>query len=104
VRQSSETLRALIAGGVEGLSPESVSLLVDEVSTRVEIPAGGGVSLLTRLRALLAVLGVVVTGLAVALVLVTLRMRHYRDRASAPATPPTPARPVLTPGAARKVA
>ncbi|QSQ23991.1 flagellar M-ring protein FliF [Pyxidicoccus parkwayensis] len=104
VRQSSETLKSLIAGGVEGLSPDAVSLLVDEVSTRVEIPEGGGVSLLTRLRALLAVLGVVVTGLAVALVLVTLRMRHYRDRASAAAPPPTPARPVLTPGAARKAA
>lgn len=102
VRQSSETLRALIAGGVEGLSPDSVSLLVDEVSTRVEVPAGGGMSLLTRLRALLAVLGGVVTGLAVALVLVTLRMRHYR--ASVPAAPPVPARPVVTPGPARKVA
>jgi type III secretion protein J len=102
VRQSSETLRTLIAGGVEGLAPESVSLLVDEVSTRVEVPTGVGVSPLRRLRMLLAALGVVVTGLAVALVLVTLRMRHYR--ASVPSSAPVPARPVLTPGAARKVA
>lgn len=42
VRQASETLRTLIAGGVEGLAPESVSLLVDEVSSRVEVPTGGG--------------------------------------------------------------
>ncbi|WP_164010222.1 flagellar M-ring protein FliF [Pyxidicoccus trucidator] len=104
VRKSSETLRTLIAGGVEGLAPESVSLLVDEVSSRVEVPVGVGVSPLTRLRALLAALGVVVTGLAVALVLVTLRMRHYRDRALVPPSTPAPARPVLTPGAARKVA
>ncbi|MFP2929047.1 flagellar M-ring protein FliF [Pyxidicoccus sp. 3LG] len=104
VRQSSETLRALLAGGVEGLSPDSVSLLVDEVSTRVEVPAGAGVSPLTRLRVLLAVLGVMVTGLAVALVLVTLRMRHFRDKTLAASSPPAPARPVLTPGAARKVA
>jgi type III secretion protein J len=104
VRQASETLRALIAGGVEGLSPDAVSLLVDEVASRVEVPTGTGVSPLTRLRALLAGLGVVVTGLAVALVLVTLRMRHYRDVASVPPSPAVPARPVLTPGAARKVA
>ncbi|MBZ4419532.1 flagellar M-ring protein FliF [Myxococcus sp. RHSTA-1-4] len=104
VRQSGETLKALIAGGVEGLSPDAVSLLVDEVSSRVEVPVGAGVSPLTRLRALLAALGVVVTGLAVALVLVTLRMRHYRERASAPPAPPVPARPVVNPGAARKVA
>jgi type III secretion protein J len=102
VRQSAETLKALIAGGVEGLAPESVSLLVDEVSSRVEVPVGVGMSPLTRLRALLAALGVVVTGLAVALVLVTLRMRHYRTAVSA--SPSAPARPVLTPGPARKVA
>ncbi|AKQ64352.1 Type III secretion bridge between inner and outermembrane lipoprotein [Myxococcus hansupus] len=101
VRQSSETLKVLLAGGVEGLAPDAVSLLVDEVSTRVEVPAGSGVSPLTRLRALLAVLGLMVTGLAVVLVLVTLRMRHYRDRTVAPAAP---ARPVLSPGPARKVA
>ncbi|QDF07078.1 flagellar M-ring protein FliF [Myxococcus xanthus] len=104
VRQSSETLKVLLAGGVEGLSPEAVSLLVDEVSTRVEAPTVVGVSPLTRLRALLAVLGLMVTGLSVALVLVTLRMRHYRDRTPTPSAPPGPARPVLSPGPARKVA
>jgi len=104
VRQSSETLKVLLAGGVEGLSPDAVSLLVDEVSTRVEVPAGSGPSPLTRLRILLAVLGVMVTGLAVVLVLVTLRMRHYRDRAPVPAAPAGSARPVLSVGPARKVA
>ncbi|WP_043712130.1 flagellar M-ring protein FliF [Corallococcus macrosporus] len=104
VRQSSETLKVLLAGGVEGLTPEAVSLLVDEVSSRVEPPSGGGVSPLTRLRALLAVLGLMVTGLSVVLVWVTLRMRHYRDRPVAPAVPPGPARPVLSQGPARKVA
>jgi type III secretion protein J len=94
VRQASETLRGLLAGGVEGLSPEAVSLVVDEVSTRVEVPVGRGLSPLARLRVLLAVLGVVVTGLAVALVLVTLRMRHYR--AAVASAPVVPARPVVT--------
>jgi type III secretion protein J len=104
VRQSGETLKSLIAGGVEGLSPDAVSLLVDEVSSRVEVSPGARVSPLTRLRALLAALGMGVTALAVALVLVTLRMRHYRERASVPPAPPVPARPVVTPGSARKVA
>jgi type III secretion protein J len=104
IKGSRELLRSLIAGGVEGLSPEAVSLMVDEVSTRVVTPAPGA-SPLTRLRVLLAVLSLAVTGLSVGLILVTLRLRHYRAQAEAkPAVPPAPARPVVTPGAARKVA
>lgn len=105
VRQSSDVLKALLAGGVEGLSPESVSLLVDEVAVRVEVAPVSGLSSLSRLRWLLAVLGVLVTGLSGALVWVTLRMRHYRERSVVPPpAPPVPARPVLSPGATRKVA
>lgn len=104
VRQSMELLKGLISGGVEGLSSDAVSLLVDEVTTRVEAPVRRGASPLARLRVLLAVLGVVVTALAVALVLVTLRLRHYRARGEVPPAQPVPSRPVLTPGATRKVA
>lgn len=82
VREAREALRALIAGGVEGLSADGVSLMVDEVSTRVEAPAAQGAVPL-RLRGLLGVLGVCVTGLSVALVLVTLRLRQERLRAEA---------------------
>jgi type III secretion protein J len=104
VRGSREMLRALIAGGVEGLAPEAVSLMVDEVSTRV-VATVPGPSPLARLRILLAVLGLALTGLSVALVLITLRLRHYRALAeSRPAPAPAPARPVVTPGATRKVA
>jgi type III secretion protein J len=110
IRQSQEQLRALIAGGVEGLAPEAVSLLVDEATTRVEVPATRGSPLL-RLRVLLAVLGVLVSGLAVALVFVALRLRHSQAQvqaqaqATAPAgAPPVPARPVVAANAARKVA
>jgi type III secretion protein J len=104
VRGSREMLRALLAGGVEGLAPESVSLMVDEVSTRV-VATVPGPSPLVRLRVLLAVLGLALTGLSVALVLVTLRLRHYRALAeSRPVPAPAPARPVVTPGATRKVA
>lgn len=104
IRQSQEQLKALIAGGVEGLSPEAVSLLVDEAVTRVEVTAPGSSPLL-RLRVLLAVMGVVLTGLAVALVFVAMRLRHYQAEAvAAPVVPPVPARPVVTANAARKAA
>ena len=104
VRQSQEQLKALIAGGVEGLAPEAVSLLVDEASSRVEVTAAGESPRL-RLRLMLALMGVVLTGLAVALVFVAMRLRHYQSEAEAPlAAPPVPARPVVTASATRKVA
>jgi type III secretion protein J len=98
---SREMLRSLIAGGVEGLSPEAVSLMVDEVSTRVVAPASGG-SPLMRARVSLAVLSLFVTGLSVGLILMTLRLRHYRALVETkPAAPSAPARPVVAPGPAR---
>jgi type III secretion protein J len=104
IKGSREMLRSLIAGGVEGLSAESVSLMVDEVSTRVVAPTPA-TSPLTRLRVLLTVMALFVTGLSVGLILMTLRLRHYRAMAEArPTTPSAPARPVVTPGPARKVA
>ncbi len=104
IKGSREMLRSLIAGGVEGLSPERVALMVDEVSTRVVSPTPGG-SPLMRPRVLLAVLSLFVTGLSVGLLLVTLRLRHYRARVDTRvATSSVPARPVVAPGPARKVA
>ncbi|HVG57233.1 MAG TPA: flagellar M-ring protein FliF [Hyalangium sp.] len=104
IRQTQEQLRALIAGGVEGLSPEAVALMVDEAATRVEVTAPGSSPLL-RLRVLLAVMGVVVTGLAAALVFLAMRLRAYQAEAEAPpAAPPVPARPVVAANAARRVA
>ncbi|MBJ6759241.1 flagellar M-ring protein FliF [Myxococcaceae bacterium JPH2] len=103
LRQSTESLKTLLAGGVEGLSPEGVSLLVDEVTTRVMPVAQPNASPLARLRILLAALGMVLTVLAVALVLVTLKLKHYRMRSEPSSVPTTPPRPVLTPAAPRKV-
>ncbi|MFB1481292.1 flagellar M-ring protein FliF [Corallococcus sp. RDP092CA] len=108
VRKSADTLRELIAGGVEGLSPEAVSLLVDEVTTHVEAPSPKGGPVPLRLRVVLALLGVLVTGLSGALIWTTLRWRHFQGLAqeppAAPPVPPTPARPVVTPGSTRKLA
>jgi len=96
LRASREVLRTLLAGGVEGLAPDAVSLMVDEVATRVVAPPPGP-SPLTRMRVLLAVLCLVVTGLSVGLCFMTLRSRHDRARAEAlGAPPPVPARPVVT--------
>jgi type III secretion protein J len=104
IRQTQEQLRALIAGGVEGLSPEAVALMVDEAATRVEVAAPGSSPLL-RLRVLLVVMGVVVTGLAVTLVFLAMRLRASQAEAEAPpAAPPVPARPVVAANAARRVA
>ncbi|TSC32152.1 flagellar M-ring protein FliF [Corallococcus sp. Z5C101001] len=108
VRKSADTLRELIAGGVEGLSPEAVSLRVDEVTTRVAAPSPQGGAVPFRMRVLLALLGVLVTGLSGALVWVMLRWRQDRLLAekppAVPPAPPTPARPVVTPSAPRKLA
>ena len=86
LRGSRDSLRALVAGGVEGLPLEAVSLMVDEVSTRVAAPAPPAPVHL-RLRLLLAGLGAAVTGLAVALALLAMRLRHARaqvERSLAP--------------------
>lgn len=104
LKGSREVLRALLAGGVEGLSPEAVSLMVDEVSTQVVTPPPVS-SPLTRLRVLLAVLCLAVTALSMGLIWTVLRLRGLRDQEAARVSvPPTPARPVVTAGAARKVA
>ncbi len=104
LRREQEALRALVAGGVEGLPLEGVSLLVDEISTRVATPASQGPVHL-RLRFLLAGLAVVVSGLAVALALLALRLRHARAAVGRPPAPSSnPARPVVTASGARKVA
>ena len=103
IQASREVLRALVAGGVEGLAPDAVSLMVDEASTRVSAPAPGP-SPLTRLRVLLAVLSLAVTGLSVGLILLVLRLRGARAEAARAVVAATPARPVVAAGAARKVA
>ncbi|EAU62987.1 hypothetical protein [Stigmatella aurantiaca] len=104
LRQSQDRLQALIAGGVEGLSPEAVSLLVDEASARGEVAPVSRAQPL-RFRALLVALGGMVTGLAVALVVLTLRLRAHQARApGAAALATAPARPVVTASAARKLA
>ena len=104
LRDTRDVLRALVAGGVEGLALDGVALMVDEVSSRVAAPAARA-PLHLRLRLLLAGLAVAVSGLAVALVLLSVRLRHARKRAGhTPAPAPVAARPVVTSSGSRKVA
>jgi type III secretion protein J len=102
ITQAREELKALVAGSVEGLSPEAVTLVVNEVSTLVSPPPVDP-SPLVRLRALAIALAGAVSLLALLMVLLTLRLRHYRRALekvlSAPILSP---KPVVSPAATRK--
>lgn len=104
LEQAKDEIRALLAGGVEGLSREQVTLVVTEVASSVP-PPKQDMTPLARLRMLLLLLAISTSVLAVTLVLVTLRLRSYRDQAAAAQERPTaPAKPVVSPSAARKAA
>ncbi len=104
INQTREELRALMAGSIEGLTIENVTLVVSEVPTSVR-PRSLEASPASRLRALVAGLGLVVSALAVALVLLTVRARRARGELRGPPVPvAVPARPVVASGVARKVA
>ena len=104
IHDMTEELRALVAGSVEGLRPEDVSLVVNEVVSTVARPAPG-TSPADRLRYLVMGLAILVSLLALGLVYLALRLRTARATAAAAATPAAPAqpsRPVVNP--ARKAA
>ncbi len=104
VGQAREELKALVAGSVEGLSPDAVTLVVDEVSSQVS-PQRPGPSQVDRLRALALGLAGTVSLLAMLMVLLTLRLRHYRRALEkARSVAPPPAKPQVSPSATRKVA
>ncbi|MDQ3263334.1 MAG: flagellar M-ring protein FliF [Myxococcota bacterium] len=94
-----EQLAGLIAGSVEGLSPDSVSLVIDEVTaTVVATPAQAPPN--QRVRVLLATFGGAVVLLAATAILLALRLRSARPPELLPVPAPRPS--VST--AARKVA
>lgn len=102
INASREELKAVIAGAVEGLTPDGVTLVVSEVESTVRAPAGPPPAV-TRLRTLVIVLGVMVSALAMAMVLLSIRLHHVR----APAAPPqahAPAKSTSSPGLPRKAA
>jgi len=94
-----DQLAELIAGSVEGLSPEAVALVIDEVTTTVVArpvePAPP-----PRFRVLLATFGGAVVLLAVVAIVLAMRLKNSRPLGSQPAPS---ARPSVS-TAARKVA
>lgn len=95
VNGARDELKALIAGSVEGLAPELVTLMVNEISSNVPPPAARPSSL-SRLRGLLVVLGVGVSLMGAILVALTFRLRAYRLELDVLRTPA--ARPALASG------
>ncbi len=104
VKGLGDELRILIAGSVEGLSPDNVSLVVNEVVSTVSVPEGG-MTLEQRLRFVVIGLGALVSVLALLLVFVALKWRGAQALAAAAvAAPPAPTRPVMNAAATRKAA
>jgi type III secretion protein J len=131
MQQQRVQLKELIAGSVEGLKPDDVALVVDPVETHVLPPPQGDPVETVRLKVVVLVLAVMLSLVSGILVGVTLQLRRLMKRRSlaaaataaippqapaanaAPAapkavpapTPPLPGpKPVIAPGAQRKVA
>jgi alpha-glucuronidase len=92
-------VKALVAGSVEGLTAQNVTLVISEVATHVPAPRAAA-SQAVRLRALASVLAAIVCFLALFLVLLSVRVRHLRAQLCAVA--PTPRR--VTEPAVRRAA
>ena len=118
LQQQREAIRALIAGSVEGLKSDDVVVMIDPVTSQVsspfvpEPPAD-------RLRIVVVVMGVLLTALASALVVVALRLRRNTALSNAKTEPAAPAlatppqaprvatmagRPIVNPNVQRRVA
>ncbi len=110
VRDLEPDLRRLVAGSVEGLRAEDVSIVVNEVVSSVARPAPGA-SPVAKMRYLVIGLGVLVSVLALGLVFIALRLRMAQhaaaERAAAAAAEQAaqpPSRPVVNAAATRKAA
>lgn len=103
IQQQKAELRALIAGSVEGLSADSVTLVINEVATQVRPPPKVA-SPAQRLRVLVVCLGGAVSVLAIVMVLLTLRIRHWRAQAAKPKAAIAPPKPVVSTPAPKKAA
>jgi len=88
VNASRQQLKEVLAGAVEGLSPDNVALLVSEVESPPH-PSGPPLAM-TRLRGLVIGLGVTVSLLAMAMVFLSLKLRDAREKELEKAVPAPP--------------
>ncbi len=118
LQQQRDGIRALIAGSVEGLKADDVVVMIDPVTTLVSSPAATEPAA-NHLKWVVLLMGLLLTALAVALVVVALRLRRNTAlsnaktepaavAAVAPSAPPRAAtpvqRPVVSPAVQRRVA
>ncbi len=94
-------LQALVAGGVEGLKPEDVTVLLDPVVVKAPTPKVDDAS--PRLKQMVIALASLCILMAVLLAAVTLKLRAAAKQAARAATAVTARRlePVVTPSASR---
>jgi type III secretion protein J len=106
IQQQRAELRALVAASVEGLGPNDVVLVLDVVlvqSPFVPLPSGPSESP-SDLRALVVVLGVVVSVLAATLMTLFFRLRRKELKSATTSTAPASPRPVIAANVQRKAA
>jgi type III secretion protein J len=109
VQGMEEELRRLVAGSVEGLAAQDVSLVVSEVVSTVARPGPSSHGLMARLRYLVIGLSSLVSLLAMGLVYLALRLRTVAAAALPPSAsdrpvPPAQARPVVNAAGTRRAA
>lgn len=100
LQQQQVAIRALIAGSVEGLKADEVVVLIDPVTSQVSAPVVAAPTS-DRLRVVVVTMGLSLTALAGALLLLGLKLRRKPSPSTAPTEPAAPAAPTA-PVAARR--
>ena len=118
LQQQREAIRALVAGSVEGLKADDVVVMIDPVTSQVSLPFVAEPQP-DRLRVVVVGMGVLLTALASALVVLALRLRRNTALVNAKTQPAGVAvlteapvaratigsgRPVVNPNVQRRVA
>ena len=101
LQQQLAAMRALIAGSVDGLKAEDVVVLIDPVTSQVTTPVVV-VATSDRLRVVVIVMGLSLSALAAALIVLGLKLRRTPSLSTAPTEPAAPVAIVPVPAAPRR--
>lgn len=106
IQQQRGELRALVAASVDGLRADEVVLVLDVVAVQAVVapPPLGAPEAPNGLRAMVVVLGLVLSVLAAVLVIIFFRLRRNEATAPAQAAAAPSQRPVIAANVQRKVA